>query len=94
MLPIALAAGLAGVATAGARLAGLIDLPVYVFALTLAAAVIAFLARGTSTLIRAIIGFLVVWHLTALGILLLNEAGRMPRRSALTFRRAPASCSR
>jgi len=78
MLPIALAAGLAGVATAGARLAGLIDLPVYVFALTLAAAVIAFLARGTSTLIRAIIGFLVVWHLTALGILLLNEAGRMP----------------
>ena len=44
MLPIALAAGLAGVATAGARLAGLIDLPVYVFALTLAAAVIA--SRG------------------------------------------------
>jgi putative ATP-binding cassette transporter len=78
MLPIALAAGLAGVATAGARLAGLIDLPVYVFGLTLAAAVVAFLARGSGTLIRAIIGFLVTWHLTALGILLLNEAGRMP----------------
>ncbi len=78
MFPIAIAAGLAGTALAVARLAGWIDLPPYVFILTLVAAAMAWLSRSTSTLIRAIIGFLVVWHLSALAILLLNEAGRMP----------------
>jgi putative ATP-binding cassette transporter len=78
MTPIAITAGAAGLALAGARLAGLTDLPPYVFLLTIVAGAIAWLSRPTSTLIRAIIGFLVVWHLTALGILLLNETGRIP----------------
>lgn len=78
MFPIAIAAGLAATVLAGARLIGWVDLPPYVFGLTLVAAVIAWLARPTSTLIRAIIGFLVVWHLSALSILLLNEAGAIP----------------
>ncbi|MGU9978648.1 ABC transporter ATP-binding protein/permease [Phreatobacter sp. HK31-P] len=75
MFPIAIAAALAATVLAGARVAGWIDLPPYVFALTLVAAGVAWLSRPTSTLIRAIIGFLVVWHLAALAILLMNEAG-------------------
>jgi len=78
MFPIAIAAALAATVLAGARVAGWIDLPPYVLVLTLVAAGIAWLSRPTSTLIRAIIGFLVVWHLSALAILLLNEAGAMP----------------
>ena len=78
MIPIAITAGAAGLALAAARISGLIDLPPYVFLLTIVAAIVAWLSRPTSTLIRAIIGFLVVWHLTALAILLLNEAGRIP----------------
>lgn len=75
MLPIALAAGSAGFALAVARIVGWVDLPPYVFILTLVAAAVAWLSRPTSTLIRAIIGFLVVWHLVSLAILLANEAG-------------------
>jgi len=78
MFPIAIAAALAATVLAGARVAGWIDLPPYVLVLTLVAAGIAWLSRPTSTLIRAIIGFLVVWHLSALAILLLNEAGAIP----------------
>ncbi|WP_245898189.1 ABC transporter ATP-binding protein/permease [Phreatobacter cathodiphilus] len=78
MIPIAITAGTAGLALAGARLAGLIDLPPYVFLLTIVAAVVAWLSRPTATLIRAIIAFLVVWHLAALSILLLSEMGRIP----------------
>ena len=76
MFPIAIAAGLAATVLASARLIGWVDLPPYVFGLTLVAAVIAWLARPTSTLIRAIIGFLVVWHLSALGILLWRRSDR------------------
>jgi putative ATP-binding cassette transporter len=78
MLPIAIVAALAGAALALGRIAGWTDIPVYVFALTLAAAGIAWLSRPTSTMVRAIIGFLVVWHLAALTILLVNEAGFLP----------------
>ncbi len=73
MLPIALAAGLAGVRDRR-REARRPDRPaVYVFGLTLAAAVVAFLARGAARSSGRQIGFLVAWHLIALGILLLTN---------------------
>ncbi|WP_163297309.1 hypothetical protein, partial [Enterobacter hormaechei] len=49
-----------------------------VFILTLVAAVVSYCARSTGTLIRAIIGFLVVWHLAAVAMLLANETGLLP----------------
>lgn len=82
MLPIALVAGLAGAALAAARFTGLSDMPFYVFGLTLAGAVVAVLARQTSTFVRAIIGFLLVWHLAALALLIAGEAGLMDARLA------------
>ncbi|WP_252511313.1 ABC transporter ATP-binding protein/permease [Phreatobacter aquaticus] len=78
MLPIAITAGVADVAIIGARLAGLIDLPPYIFVLMIAAAAAAYLSRQSSTLIRGIIGFLLVWHLASVGILILKEAGALP----------------
>ncbi|WP_163361392.1 hypothetical protein, partial [Enterobacter hormaechei] len=71
-------AGLAGIALGGAKITGAIDLPPYVFILTLVAAVVSYCARSTGTLIRAIIGFLVVWHLAAVAMLLANETGLLP----------------
>ena len=82
MLPIALVAGLAGAALAAARFTGHSDMPFYVFGLTLAGAVVAVLARQTSTFVRAIIGFLLVWHLAALALLIAGEAGLMDARLA------------
>jgi putative ATP-binding cassette transporter len=78
MFPIAIAAGLAGAALAGSKLIGWSDLPPYIFILTLAAAAVAYLAQQSSTLVRAMIGFLVVWHLASLGVLLVKEAGITP----------------
>ncbi len=77
MLPIAAVAGLAGIALGGAKLAGTIDLPIYVYGLTLVAAAVSYFGRSTGTLIRAIIGFLVVWHLASVAILVANEAGML-----------------
>jgi putative ATP-binding cassette transporter len=78
MLPIAIVAGLAGASLGAASLAGQIDLPWWVYCLTLVAGAVAYLSRPTSTMVRAIIGFLVVWHLSALALLLFNQAGGLP----------------
>jgi vitamin B12/bleomycin/antimicrobial peptide transport system ATP-binding/permease protein len=82
MLPIAAIAGIAGLALAGAWFQGLAGLPEYVFGLTLAAAVVAYLSRSTASLVRAIIGFLVVWHVASVAILVASEAGLLPESLA------------
>ena len=78
MLPIAVVTGLAGTALAGAWLSGALALPPYLFVLTLVAAAVSFLARPTATLVRAIVGFLVVWHLASVATLVANELGVFP----------------
>lgn len=75
MPTIALAAAVTGAALALASLAGVVGLPLWIPALTLAAAGVTFAARGASTLVRGIIGFLVLWHLASVATLLANEAG-------------------
>lgn len=78
MLPIAVAALLAAAAVALGRLSGWNDLPLYVFGLTFVAGVLALLARHASTMIRAMIGFLLTWHLASLAVLVAKEAGLTP----------------
>lgn len=75
MLPIAVAALLAAAAVALGRFSGWNDLPVYVYGLTFGAGVLALAARNASTMIRAMIGFLLTWHLAALAVLVAKEAG-------------------
>ncbi|MCU0733630.1 MAG: ABC transporter ATP-binding protein/permease [Hyphomonas sp.] len=79
MLPLALGSGLAGLSLAGLSLAGTLSLPWWLLLLTLSAAPVAFLARQSSTLVRAIICFLLVWHLASVATLLANEAGLFPQ---------------
>lgn len=78
MLPIAVAALLAAAAAALGRLSGWNDLPAYVFGLTFVAGVLALAARNASTMIRAMIGFLLTWHLASLAVLVAKEAGLTP----------------
>ncbi|WP_439572996.1 ABC transporter ATP-binding protein/permease [Phreatobacter sp.] len=78
MLPIAVAALLAAAAVALGRVSGWNDLPAYVYGLTFVAGGLALAARNASTLIRAMIGFLLTWHLAALAVLLAKEAGLTP----------------
>ncbi|QCI65724.1 ABC transporter ATP-binding protein/permease [Phreatobacter stygius] len=75
MLPIAAVAGIAGIALGGAWSSGALAVPPYVFLLTLVAAAVSYFGRSAGTLIRAIIGFLVVWHLAAVAILVVNQLG-------------------
>ncbi|MFN3853931.1 MAG: ABC transporter ATP-binding protein/permease [Phreatobacter sp.] len=78
MLPIAVAALLAAAAVALGRLSGWNDLPVYVFGLSFVAGLLALAVRTASTMIRAMIGFLLTWHLASLAVLVAKEAGLTP----------------
>lgn len=69
MLLLATAAGLAGAIMGVAWLTGRAAPSPAVFALSLAAAAIAWRARAASHLVRAIIGFLIVWHLASVAVL-------------------------
>lgn len=73
MLFIATASGLAGAIAGVAWLTGQAAPSPAVFAFSLAAAAIAWRARAASNLIRAIIGFLIVWHLISVAVLAVAE---------------------
>lgn len=75
MLPIAIGSALVGSLLTVLSLSGVLGLPPWLYLLTLAAAPVAYLSRQSSTLVRAIIGFLILWHLASVATLLASEAG-------------------